>query len=128
MTSMGATKVKTNFAEIEQRINESAQQQLTKLNENTTECAESQQNTASDENLDMVTNIRLAYKELSIRKEREEAKMKNIDPSKAKQIERLGMGFNYKKLVKPIIMDLPCINISNELFNNFLASKCRIRY
>lgn len=94
---MGATKVKANFAEIEQRINESAQQRLTKLNANSVENTESQQAASSDEKLDMVANIRLAYKELSIRKEREEAIMESIDPSKAKQIERLGMGFNYKK-------------------------------
>lgn len=61
---------------------------------------ETEKKDATEDKSDVVANIRLAYKELSIRKDREEAKMQNIDPSKAKQMERLGMGFNYKKLVK----------------------------
>lgn len=39
-----------------------------------------------------VTSMRLAYEELSIKQKKEEEKIKAIDPKKASQMERLGMG------------------------------------
>ena len=36
--------------------------------------------------------MRLAYKDLSLESKRQEEKMKNLDPMKAQQLERLGMG------------------------------------
>lgn len=88
--------MKANFAEIEQRVNESAQS-LNKSNADSLKLTESHESNPPDGELDVVANIRLAYEELSIRKGREEAKMQSIDPTKAKQMDRLGMGFNYKK-------------------------------
>uniref|UniRef100_A0A1B0FB98 Arf-GAP domain-containing protein n=1 Tax=Glossina morsitans morsitans TaxID=37546 RepID=A0A1B0FB98_GLOMM len=87
---MGATKVKTNFAEIEQRANMANQIKdgislITPEKPMTTE-----------EELESVASMRLAYQDLSLQKNREEAKLKTIDPLKAKQMERLGMGFNLK--------------------------------
>lgn len=43
--------------------------------------------------------MRLAYQDLSLQQKREEDKLKQIDPKKAEQIERLGMGFNTRSLV-----------------------------
>lgn len=44
-----------------------------------------------------MTSMRLAYEDLSIKKNKEEEKLKQIDPKKAAQLERLGMGFTSKK-------------------------------
>lgn len=41
-----------------------------------------------------MASMRLAYQDLSVQALREEQKLKQIDPAKAKQMERLGMGFN----------------------------------
>lgn len=43
--------------------------------------------------------MRLAYEDLSLRQKKEEDKMKASDPQKAKQIERLGMGFGHRSWV-----------------------------
>jgi hypothetical protein len=40
-----------------------------------------------------MASMRLAYQDLSIQQKREEERLKKLDPSKAAQIERLGMGF-----------------------------------
>lgn len=41
-----------------------------------------------------IASVRLAYQDLSIKVKKEEEKLKNVDPAKAKQMERLGMGYN----------------------------------
>lgn len=46
-----------------------------------------------------MSSMRLAYQDLSIKKTKEEEKLKQIDPKKAAQLERLGMGFTSKKYV-----------------------------
>lgn len=43
-----------------------------------------------------ITSVRLAYQDLSLKAKKEEEKLKHTDPTKAKQLERLGMGFNVK--------------------------------
>lgn len=43
-----------------------------------------------------VQSVRLAYQDLSLQQKKEEDKLKIIDPKKAEQVERLGMGFNTK--------------------------------
>lgn len=87
---LGATKVKTNFAEIEQRAtlaNQCKDSNATVFPEKTLTVEEEQETVAS---------VRLAYQNLSLQKSREEAKLKTVDPIKAKQMERLGMGFNLR--------------------------------
>jgi ADP-ribosylation factor GTPase-activating protein 2/3 len=37
--------------------------------------------------------MRLAYQDLSLQQKKEQEKLKQVDPMKAQQIERLGMGF-----------------------------------
>ena len=38
-------------------------------------------------------SMRLAYKDMSIERKKQEEKLKHSDPNKAAQFERLGMGF-----------------------------------
>lgn len=86
--------MKTNFADIEARANAA--------NESKTAAAAAasagpvEKTQTAEEELETVASMRLAYQDLSLQKNREEAKLKNIDPAKAKQMERLGMGFNLR--------------------------------
>jgi ADP-ribosylation factor GTPase-activating protein 2/3 len=43
------------------------------------------------------TGLKFAYQDLSKQREVEEAKLKQSNPQKAEQIERLGMGFANRK-------------------------------
>ncbi|CAO1398584.1 unnamed protein product [Diamesa hyperborea] len=81
---LGATKVKTNFADIEQRANMADQIKEPVIEKKLT----------NEEEADAISSVRLAYQDLSIQKQREEDRMKVVDPKKAAQMERLGMGFN----------------------------------
>ncbi|XP_070070860.1 ADP-ribosylation factor GTPase-activating protein 2 isoform X2 [Drosophila takahashii] len=87
---LGATKVKTNFADIEARAN-AANEMKTSV-----AAAPLDKPQTAEEELETVASMRLAYQELSIQKTREEAKLKTMDPAKAKQMERLGMGFSLR--------------------------------
>lgn len=40
-----------------------------------------------------IASMRLAYQDLSLQQKKEQEKLKQVDPMKAQQIERLGMGF-----------------------------------
>ncbi|XP_067647909.1 ADP-ribosylation factor GTPase-activating protein 2 isoform X2 [Eurosta solidaginis] len=85
---LGATKVKTNFAEIEQRAHLANQfKEVPSMPDKPL---------TAEEELESVASMRLAYQDLSMQKTREEAKLKSIDPAKAKQMERLGMGFSLR--------------------------------
>lgn len=91
MGGLGATKVTTNFADIEARANAA--------NESKTAAAAAgpvEKSQTAEEEMETVASMRLAYQDLSLQKTREEAKLKSIDPAKAKQMERLGMGFNLR--------------------------------
>jgi ADP-ribosylation factor GTPase-activating protein 2/3 len=82
---LGATKVKTNFADIEQRANMADQLKEPTIVE---------KKLTDEEEAEAMTSVRLAYQDLSMQKQREENRLKTLDPNKAKQMERLGMGFN----------------------------------
>lgn len=107
---LGATKVKTNFADIEQRAN-MADQKKEPVEKKLTE----------EEEAEAITSVRLAYKDLSLKKEKEEERLKMMDPRKAKQMERLGMGFNVKGGVshsmmtdmQTITQDTPTLSSNN---------------
>ncbi|KAH8322305.1 hypothetical protein KR059_011247 [Drosophila kikkawai] len=88
---LGATKVKTNFADIEARAN-AANEMKTSI----AQAVPADKPQTAEEELETVASMRLAYQELSLQKTREEAKLKNMDPAKAKQMERLGMGFSLR--------------------------------
>ena len=41
-----------------------------------------------------MASMKLAYQDMNKQKDRETTKLKEKDPNKAEQLERLGMGFN----------------------------------
>lgn len=86
---LGAKKVMTNFADIEQRANLSDQ-----INQIKVPTPEKQ--LTQEQEQDAMTSVRLAYQNMSLQKQKEEDRLKTIDPNKAKQMERLGMGFNVR--------------------------------
>lgn len=101
---LGATRIKANFADIEHKANLADQQK---------EIVPERKLTAEEE-LETVTSVRLAYQDLSIKKNKEEEKLKAIDPAKARQLERLGMGFNVKgEISHSISSDMQTINQQN---------------
>lgn len=83
---LGATKVKTNFADLEQQANLSDQQKDKVSEKKLTE----------KEEAETLASVRLAYQDLSLKAQKQEEKLKHSDPTKAKQMERLGMGFNVR--------------------------------
>jgi ADP-ribosylation factor GTPase-activating protein 2/3 len=80
---LGATRVKTNFADIEQRATLANQMKDPVIEKRQTE----------EEEAETMTSVRLAYQDLSMKKQKEEDRLNKVDPNKAKQMERLGMGF-----------------------------------
>lgn len=57
-----------------------------------------------EEEAETIASVRLAYQDLSMKAHKEEQKMKHTDPAKAKQMERLGMGFNVRGNVSHSMM------------------------
>lgn len=86
---MGATKV-ANFAELEQRANMADQVKPA-------QAAEIEKKLTPMEEEEVVSSMRLAYQDLSLKNKKEEERVKHSDPTKAKQMERLGMGINSKR-------------------------------
>ncbi len=64
------------------------------ITKNDTQAPEKKQTV--EEEAETMNSVRLAYQDLSIKAHQEEEKLKRTDPAKAKQMERLGMGFNQK--------------------------------
>lgn len=88
---MGAQRVNANFDEI-QREAEIMDQMREKEAEEAKILAEK---TAEEEQKQMAS-MRLAYKDISLQQKKEEEKLKQTNPQKAQQMERLGMGFSVK--------------------------------
>lgn len=86
---LGATKV-ANFAELEQRANLADQVKPAMS-------AEPEKKLTAMEEEEAITSVRLAYQDLSMKNKKEEERVKSTDPTKAKQMERLGMGINTKR-------------------------------
>lgn len=78
--------MKTNFASLEHQANLADQQ-----NEKVPEKKLSEKDEA-----ETIASVRLAYQDLSIKAQKQEEKLMHSDPTKAKQMERLGMGFNVR--------------------------------
>lgn len=89
---LGAQKVKTNFAEIEKEA-ELADQLKIEITQKQSSLAAA--TSIAQENEDSIENIslRLAYQDISKQQKREEEKLKQHNPKKLEQMERLGMGF-----------------------------------
>ena len=88
---MGAQKIKTNFAEIEREA-----EIMDQLKERQAEEAKLLAEKTAEEEQKQMASMRLAYKDLSLQQKKEEEKLKQTNPTKAQQIERLGMGFSVK--------------------------------
>lgn len=86
---LGATRVKTNFAAIEKEAALAEESRLRAQEENAKAVALSAQ-----EQADREAAVRLAYKDLSNQVQQKEEQIRKMDPKKAEQMERLGMGLN----------------------------------
>ncbi|RZC42979.1 ADP-ribosylation factor GTPase-activating protein 2 [Asbolus verrucosus] len=84
---LGATKVKTNFAELEREAEIAEESRLRALEETAKATALSLKEQEERE-----AAVRLAYKDLSNEQLKKEEQMRRQDPKKAEQVERLGMG------------------------------------
>lgn len=89
---MGATKVKTNFAEIEREAELAEESRLRMIEENAKAAALSLKEQEERE-----AAVRLAYKDLSLQQQKKEEEVMKIDPKKANQVERLGMGVGNRR-------------------------------
>lgn len=99
---LGATRVKTNFADVEQRAN---------LADQLKEPVIERKPMTEEEEAEAMTSVRLAYQDMSLKKQKEEDRLKTVDPNKAKQIERLGMGFGNRGGVShSALSDMQTIN------------------
>ncbi|XP_055612577.1 ADP-ribosylation factor GTPase-activating protein 2-like isoform X1 [Uranotaenia lowii] len=83
---LGATRVKTNFAEIEEKANLADKLKMTAA------AAVVEKPMSEEQEAQALASVRLAYQDLSIKQNKEEEKLKATDPNKARQLERLGMG------------------------------------
>ncbi|XP_070541538.1 ADP-ribosylation factor GTPase-activating protein 2-like isoform X1 [Ptychodera flava] len=83
-----AQKVKIDFDAIESQAQKEDQRKQEAAKPKTKEEAEAE-----------MTSMRLAYQDLSMQQKKEEAKMKSVDPKKAQQMERLGMGFGGRSAI-----------------------------
>ncbi|XP_065157943.1 ADP-ribosylation factor GTPase-activating protein 3 isoform X2 [Atheta coriaria] len=86
---LGATKVKTNFADIEREAELAEESRLRAQEEVVKQAAITVQ-----EKIEQQAAMRLAYQDLSAQQTKKEEMMKKTDPRKAEQMERLGMGVN----------------------------------
>ncbi|XP_058831273.1 ADP-ribosylation factor GTPase-activating protein 3 [Topomyia yanbarensis] len=115
---LGATRVKTNFAEIEEKAN-----MADKLKMSSTEPVVENPVT-EEEQAQALASVRLAYQDLSIKQHKEEEKLKATDPNKAKQIERLGMGFSSRSGVShSAVTDMKTLSQDSTSKNGTTLSK-----
>lgn len=97
---LGATKVKTNFADLEREATLAEESKL-RVQEETAKAAA----LSAKEQEERDAAVRLAYKDLSVEQHKREEHLKKMDPRKAEQVERLGMGFHSKSLVQTALLD-----------------------
>lgn len=83
---LGAQRVSANFDDIEKEA-----EKLDRLREQANSEAASQ--VPPEEQEKQIASVRLAYKDLSLEQKKTEEKLRQVDPKKAEQLERLGMGF-----------------------------------
>ncbi|KAG7187976.1 hypothetical protein KM043_013932 [Ampulex compressa] len=83
-SGLGAQRVKTNFDELEKSITETSK-----------ECQQESQKDAKEEQAEIATRLAYRYEQdLSDQAKKIEQRTKQMDPTKAGQAERLGMGLN----------------------------------
>ncbi|KAK9701711.1 putative GTPase activating protein for Arf [Popillia japonica] len=120
---LGATRVKTNFAEIEKQATMAEQTKL-RIQEETAKAAALSEKEKEDREVAM----RLAYKDLSIQQQHKEEQLKKIDPKKAEQLERLGMGVNARTGIShSALSDMKTIEQENVQTTSNLSSLGKLR-
>lgn len=92
---LGATRVKTNFADLEKEAALAEESRLRYQEEAAKAAALTAQEEAERE-----AAVRLAYKDIGAQQLKNEEKFKRMDPKKAAQAERLGMGLNTRRSVR----------------------------
>ncbi|CAG9831226.1 unnamed protein product [Diabrotica balteata] len=108
-SGLGATKVKTNFAEIEKEA-ELAEELRAKAAEDALKMAA----LTAKEQEERDAAVRLAYKDLSLQQQKKEEQLRKEDPKKAAQLERLGMGLGARTGVShSAISDMQTIEQEN---------------
>lgn len=106
---LGATKVKTNFAELEREA-ALAEESRVRIQEETAKAAA----LSAQEQEERDAAVRLAYRDLGADQQKREEQLKKIDPRKAEQMERLGMGFQTKSGVShSVLSDMQTIEQEN---------------
>merc|ERR1719228_2781386 len=86
---LGATKVTKNFSEIERDAEMADSIAGSKREEAKAEAVLSEEAAAAQ-----LANMRLAYQDITVQQEKQKDRLAKIDPKKAEQMERLGMGFS----------------------------------
>lgn len=89
---LGATKVKTNFAELEREA-ELAEESRLRAQEEAVKTSLTLGDLVKEQE-ERDAAVRFAYKDLSFQQQQKEQQLKKSDPKKAEQMERLGMGMN----------------------------------
>ncbi|CAL1279801.1 unnamed protein product [Larinioides sclopetarius] len=84
---LGAQRVTANFDDIEKEA-----EKLDRLREQAE--SEASVELPPEEQEKQMASVRLAYKDLSLEQKKTEEKMRQVNPQKAEQLERLGMGFS----------------------------------
>uniref|UniRef100_A0A1B6D9B9 Arf-GAP domain-containing protein n=1 Tax=Clastoptera arizonana TaxID=38151 RepID=A0A1B6D9B9_9HEMI len=111
--TLGGQRVKANFEEI-QREAELADQ--LKMQDS---FKSSVPEKSSEEQEAELASMRLAYQDLSLKQQKEEEKLKTVDPKKAQQMERLGMGFGSRSGVShSALSDMKTIEQESPLKSN----------
>lgn len=85
---LGAQKVTKSFAEVEREAEMADQVASVRKEEKIVN-----ESKTAEENAKAMANMRLAYQDLGVQQKKHEEKLAKVDPSKAAQSERLGMGF-----------------------------------
>lgn len=98
-SGLGATKVKTNFAELEREA-ELAEESMLRAQEEQVKAAA----LTVKEQEEREAAVRLAYKDISAQQEQQQKNLMKLDPKKAEQLERLGMGLNTRRLIHDIYL------------------------
>jgi len=90
---LGAHKVKKEFSQVEKEV-----QLIDQQREQDVLDRKLQLEKAEEENSRQMASMKLAYQDMDKHKERETTKLKEKDPNKAEQYERLGMGYNASRI------------------------------
>lgn len=87
----GAQKVKADFAEIEKEA-----ELMDQMKERAEEQARLDKERQAEEDERQRITMSLAYQDISKQQQKRAEKLKNLDPKKAEQVERLGMGIGMR--------------------------------